>query len=126
MKLYIPEIGDEIILSEPWTFSLYSEHRNDGIGIVLGYVNEGRERFARWKCNDGRSGYHCYDVIEAAQITFPKGTKLKVDRIYIRKGNSEYSSLSFRISYHENKDLLKKRFWAKLEDVNSMNIDDKA
>ena len=125
MKLYIPEIGDELTLSESWTFSLYSEHRNDSVGIALGYAIPGG-RFAGWKCNSDKSGYRLFSVTIADKVTFPKGTKLKVDRIYIRKGNSEYSSLSFRISYHENKNLLKKRFWAKLEDVNSMNIDDKA
>lgn len=47
--------------------------------------------------------------------TLPKGTILEVDRIYIRQGNKECSSLTFKI---RRKKVL--RFWAKLQDVNNI------
>ena len=31
MKLYIPEIGDSLLLSKDWTFDLYHEYRNVGL-----------------------------------------------------------------------------------------------
>jgi hypothetical protein len=52
--------------------------------------------------------------------TFNSGTILKLDRIYIRKGNSDYSSVTF---YVKNGELKGQRFWAKLEEVNQMIIE---
>ncbi|QIG76173.1 hypothetical protein EVC24_152 [Rhizobium phage RHph_I4] len=66
-------------------------------------------------------------------VILPSETVLRVDRIYIRKGKSEYSSLTFYVvgSPHEalkpvktNKGFKqgRKRFWAKLEDVNNLAV----
>ena len=54
-------------------------------------------------------------------ITLKKGTILKIDRIYIRKGCSDFSSVTF---YVKNLDVSKKkkafRFWAKLDECNEI------
>jgi hypothetical protein len=67
-------------------------------------------------------------------VTLPTGTQLKVDRIYIRKGASDYSSLTFYIQQTSLPALQpvkkggkafskgRKRFWAKLADVNTMMV----
>lgn len=57
-----------------------------------------------------------------ANVSLPKWTILTVDRIYIRKWASWYSSISF---YAQHVDLGKKRvrFWAKLSDVNTIDCD---
>lgn len=58
--------------------------------------------------------------VEFAQVTLPKDTVLKIDRIYIRKGGADYDSLSF---FAEHPSLSgKKRFWAKLNDVNQIQF----
>lgn len=58
---------------------------------------------------------------QEADVTIFAGTTLSVDRIYIRKGSSEYSSLSFFIQYSPKKTYKKKpRFWAKLADCNKI------
>ena len=36
-KFYVPEIGDQIILSEDWKFNLYPETRNEELGKYFGY-----------------------------------------------------------------------------------------
>lgn len=69
--------------------------------------------------------------------TIPKGTILKVDRVYIRKGMADYSSVSFIIEDSPDVRLLNKkkaskfnvpcekpsvRFFAKLEDVNNLEF----
>ena len=59
-------------------------------------------------------------------VTLPKGTVLQVDRIYIRKGLDGFDSVSFRIAkgntiHPQGKAL---RFWAKLHDVNRIEIAD--
>lgn len=54
-------------------------------------------------------------------VTLPMGSILSVDRIYIRKGASDYSSISFYLKSHSTLQLKKKpRFWAKLEDCNNI------
>jgi hypothetical protein len=107
MKLFIPEIGDSFVLAKDWTFTLYSEYRNKAMFEALGieYGNSNRYRG---------------DLTET-EVTIPKNTVLSVDRIYIRKGNQEYSSLTF---YASGTEQFKKkvRFWAKLSDVNNIEF----
>lgn len=70
--------------------------------------------------------YWIEEIIEenerVATVSFPKGTILTVDRIYIRKWASDYSSISF---YAKHIELGKKRvrFWAKLNDVNNIDCE---
>jgi hypothetical protein len=68
-------------------------------------------------------------------VTIPAGTTLKVDRIYIRKGASDYSSITFFAEglgevevtqgWSNKKKVKKKalRFWAKLSDCNEIEIE---
>lgn len=62
-----------------------------------------------------------------ASVTLPKDTLLKIDRIYIRKGAEEYSSLTFIINslpVITGKPFSRKpRFWAKLSDCNNINFE---
>lgn len=54
-------------------------------------------------------------------VTLPLGTELTIDRIYIRKGMNDFSSLTFNINKIPN--ITKKnrlRFFASLEDVNKI------
>lgn len=64
---------------------------------------------------DGR-GDIAYYVAFWKNTSLPKGTVLTIDRIYIRKGAGEYSSLSFWALIPGDKKRF--RFWAKLDDVN--------
>lgn len=53
------------------------------------------------------------------KFTFPAETILTVERIYIRKGQEDYDSMSFRTRLN-NKSV---RFWAKLSDVNNIEFE---
>lgn len=53
------------------------------------------------------------------EVIFEKNTILKIDRIYIRKGNKDYSSISFWVKSGLYKGA---RFWAKLEDCNKIKF----
>ncbi len=55
------------------------------------------------------------------EVNIPKNSILKVDRIYIRKGNKDYSSISFY--WNDNPTKKKIRFWAKLDDCNNIECD---
>ena len=82
MKLYIPDLGERIRLIKPWTFNLYCERRNEKLLTEIGKPY----------------GYH-YPEKEPGPwpYTVPDGTLLDVDRIYIRKGGDDFSSVSFVI-----------------------------
>jgi hypothetical protein len=65
-------------------------------------------------------------------FTLPKGTVLKIERIYIRRGKKDYSSLTFNISEtthpflvsgKKNKKKGQMRFWATLNDVNNIDCE---
>ena len=107
MKLYIPEIGDKITLTADWRFQMTIERRND---VVTQYFLK-LESF-----RNSRDG-------EKFEIIIPAGTVLTIDRIYIRKGVSDFSSITFYIYESIYKDLKKARFWASLTDVNKIEYE---
>jgi len=76
------------------------------------------------------------NVSEKLNVTIPAGTILKVDRIYIRKGSKDYSSITFfanmpavelvrRQNFKKIKKERKKaiRFWAKLSECNEIEFE---
>lgn len=133
MKLFVPEIGNELRLLADWTFLLYNEDRNY---TLMEFTNDPRPRSYRGKSDT------------SLPCTIPVGAILKVDRVYIRKGLKDFSSLSFlwkgaatnpRLEEDQRWDrpsggyvpagtfhkVSKKpvRFWAKLDDVNKIECD---
>jgi hypothetical protein len=132
MKLYIPEIGSSIRLIADWTFDLYNESRNS---TLMEFTDDPREE--SWR-----------DKNPPLPCTIPAGSVLKIDRIYIRKGKGEYSSITFlwtgmrtdprkkkrfavaigltppvRTDYEVKIPARPVRFWAKLDDVNKIEFD---
>ena len=85
MIFFTPDIGTLLKLEEDWTFTLFLERRNIDLFEKLEQLNL-------------QSGTRKNKVID-----LPKGLVLKVDRIYIRKGLSQYSSISFKIPKPKNK-----------------------
>jgi hypothetical protein len=134
-QLYIPDIGDSIRLVADWTFNLYNEDRNSSLMEVIGDPRE-----TTWEGDKDFGTRLC---------TIPAGAILKVDRIYIRKGLSGYSSLTFlwkdmrtnskvvdrsitqvfgnnrgpTTYYQVKKPARPVRFWAKLDDVNRIEFE---
>ena len=183
-KLYIPEIGDSLELTEDWTFDLYAERRNVTLAAFFGFgiyreewvdlyhllkeppreysINYPSKDFfrrgffgksftyeerqaAHKKAEDESESYQAYlkayniwsqetlktSLGQKIKMTLPKGVVLVVDRIYIRKGMSEYSSISFLVkelgevpitNRWSGKVSKKKtqRFWVKLSDCNNI------
>lgn len=113
----IPSIGDKLEVAEDWTFHLYREHRNLALLQALGFVDQER----RYYYYAGRGNE------SAGEVTIPEGTRLTVDRIYIRKGAKEFDSITFildrktcsdeRIANTKGKPM---RFWVKLADINGV------
>ncbi len=135
MQLYIPSISDKITLTKNWTFPLYQESRNNNL---IQRLRPGAT--FSWTAKT-----------PSIMVTLEKGTTLRIDRIYIRKGKSEWDSITFAITHAPNDTKRKKgtpptqsyarpkeakipthdpnniyrlkgaRFWAKLTDVNQIN-----
>lgn len=125
MKLYIPEIGDSIKLITDWTFDLYNEGRNSSL---MEFIGDTRNTIGSW-----------HEKYGSITCTIPAGAQLKIDRIYIRKGIKDYSSITFlwkgkstepkveRYSYGDRSEYKiprrPVRFWAKLADVNNIECE---
>lgn len=137
MRMQIPSIGDRIRLTADWTFTLYAESRNESLGEATGHFTP-LKYYGRW--SNGRSsvgfrvddegirvgGYDDYERCSAvASITLPAGAILTIDRIYIRKGATEFNSLSFLVvnALAIFKKKGKVRFWAKLPEVNTIEFE---
>jgi hypothetical protein len=115
MKFYIPEIGDEIKLTKDWEFKVTREFRNKELEEK--YLPEKSK-----KLDPIGSRHDNYGEI-IGNVILPKGTVLSIDRIYIRKGASDYSSVTFIIrSEGKGKKI---RFFAKLQDCNNIEFESK-
>ena len=105
MELFIPDIGTILKLEQDWQFTLYQEYRNN----LFEKLDLKRET----------------QVVEV-----PKGTLVKVDRIYIKKGSSQFSSITFsipnvkskadKLNYPNNVTLGGSKFWVKLHECNGL------
>ena len=112
MVAFIPEIGTELENQEDWTFELYQEYRNGDV-----YLADGHE-------------HGSYYDLDSYTRTLPAGSRFAVDRIYVRKGNKEFSSVTLRILETTDAALVKAkgkrksfgRFWVKLADFNDANF----
>lgn len=130
MKLYVPAVGDKITLSEAWKFTLYHESRNSSL---LKFYVENENEINREKFLDKNHKYLVkYDA------TIPAGTELTIDRVYVRNKAStptghddDYDSLTFTCNLVDpkgspekigkfGKSSNRRRFWAKLNDVNNI------
>lgn len=131
MNLFIPPLGTEITLAEPWTFGLFREHRNETLIDMLGVTYPDQSGISYWDRQQ-----------QSVEVTLPVGAKLKVDRFYIKKGQGDYDSVTFflkgsaRPGYtntyrdYDGRERTYKvpkkpvRFWAKLADVNKIVMED--
>jgi len=141
MKLFVPEIGTKLKLTQPWQFKLYNERRNlkplqvwnlhKDPAFVQACSDRQQEHLKSGKYWGG-PGYqdaYLYDMEDYAwDCMLSADTVLQVDRIFIRKGMSGYSSLTFVVPETDDTALNtlsphKRRFWAKLDDVNNIECE---
>ena len=116
-SLYVPRLGDVLTLARDWSFSLYEEERNKKLfKELLPNVKIDWNALVRRKWTYPR-------IIPAHHnVTLPEGTKLRVNRLYVRKGQGGFDSLSFYVErLGKEKEFPKNKpyFWAKLDDCNT-------
>jgi hypothetical protein len=132
MKLFIPELGTQLQLTKAHSFKIEYEQRNNS--IIADYSPELWTEYQKldkdyWNIyyyfngtNRSRTLSEAYEALKKFKnekpcfITLPKNTVLEVDRIYIRQGSAQYSSVTFKI---RGKKVL--RFWLTLSDVNKID-----
>ena len=108
MNLFVPDIGTLLRLEEDWQITLYDEYRNSTLFKKLGLPRKNT-------------------VVE-----LPKNLVIKVDRVYIRKGLSQFSSLTFtcpkpknkkeKVEMPLNEEWSGTKFWVKLHECNCAQI----
>jgi hypothetical protein len=116
-KLAIPELGQKLLLQNDLEVEIYLEYRNEKF---LGQINpDWLLSSANRYYNSGRMPKH--------RVMLPAGTLLTVDRIYIRKGSSDYNSVTF--SHTRTDKALRSsrlptgRFWISLKQANELDVE---
>lgn len=110
-KLWIPVLKDVVKLVAPWTGRVMNETRN---GKFLEAVEESSVGTV-W----GWQGMNPH------QVTLPVGTVLEFDRIYIRQGNEDYNSVTWRVLAAPGlpKKVVGTRFWVHVNQANEMVVE---
>jgi len=137
MKMYIPELGDSLILSKPFKFTVGWEYRNislvnliNGRDVWKEFNNIARdfykslagpynEEASKKRRAELESKQQVFKSSLKLECSIPKGETLKVVRIYIRQGAANFSSVTFTWRPKGGKVV---RFWVTLADVNKMEI----
>lgn len=131
----IPTIGTRITLTEDWTFNLVAEGRNedfhDKVHLVVFEQGDDGYLYEIYKDKLGEDVKRRYSGVQKVdkETTLPAGTVLRVDRLYIKKNQGEFDSVTFicetlpgvEVKLKSGKKAAKVgRFWAKLRDVNNI------
>lgn len=138
MKIYIPRVGTQLVLSKKWSFNLYFDDSNHTMIEVFG----GKKRTplsSGWFTNGlrGLQPDHFVDgvipkvvqyekglipeclvkdgITPYIKVTLPIGTQLTVGRILMK---DIMDQVYFRVLSCPEERFSKKRFWASLDDIN--------
>ena len=79
--MFIPELGTKITNPADWRIEVIAEDRNKSLFEAQGMALPGWQSYGKPLFN----------------WTFPKDSIFQVDRIYVRKGNEAFSSISLLI-----------------------------
>jgi hypothetical protein len=110
MKLFIPSCGTSITLIKKWEFDLFEEYRNYTLYKII--TGKELDRYSSW------SRQNCF-----VKASLSAGTVLTIDRLYIKRSNNDYNSVSFIVKKTSLPKKGRLRFWAKLHDVNNIEFE---
>lgn len=155
-NIFIPPLGSVIQLQEDWHFYLHDESRNATVQTAINSFPPYRMRdpaLPSWRqlevperkiqVDASDWEYIPHPGIETShpdymywtgdwrrQMVFREGTDLKIERIYLRRGQKGYDSVTFRTNhwvselgdplFTASRKIKHLRFWAKLDDVNQI------
>ena len=113
MKFFVPPLKTVFRLKQTWNFELHYETRNETLWNLFsaipmeGYFNRLYSQRRRLRCD----------------VCLSPDDELTVDRIFIRKGSSEYNSVTFRGKVKYDGVYHNVRFWVPLSDVNGIEME---
>ena len=111
MRLFIPPLGTKLRLLRPWNFRLYCEPRNTRLWDLRYSPPSLMAIPVRFRKLNYRDTY--LDIDDT----------LIVDRVYIRQGQTMFNSVTFKGLVFHAGNYHKVRFWARLSDVNDMDVE---
>lgn len=120
-KIFIPVLKQKLKLEQDWTFPLYEEHRNETLWYAFGLTGSKPGGFCAYWANNNKKS-----------VTLPRDTILQVDRLYIKNGLNDYDSVTFKVlncplpqfnTSEMSRRKMKARFWAKLNDVQGLEVE---
>lgn len=114
VKLFIPKLGTEIVLTKDWKFTLMAERRNKRLWEL---VNDNPIPTRPM----GVPFNQCFRP--TTLVTLMTGSRLKIVRIHIQKDQQEHDSVTFRGKVDWMGVVRSVRFWARLDDVNNINYE---
>jgi hypothetical protein len=127
MNLFIPDIGTLLKLEQDWTFTLYSERRTESLMRIFSQETIPTDAQLNWNLQTIRQTLYKNQVVE-----LPRGLVIKVDRVYIRKGLSQFSSITFTVPKPKTKkekeemphnvNFASCKFWVKLHECNGVQF----
>lgn len=137
MILCMPTVGQKVRVldGQEWTFRLYQEYRNESLYTFVGKPLLPLHQRSFYDDYEGgqkayeaaRAGKAEYPPLKHIIVSLPGETVLTIDRIFLRKGNSEFDSISFILNgaklAGEKGVRARVRFWVKLEDVNTGRLE---
>jgi len=135
MKMLIPKIGTRVVLTQPWTFKLEDNYRNETFWKDC--HGEPKKQIYYYGYGPGATGptsnYQtsptptaiCTTVTHSAAIpidtTIPAGTVLYVESYHIQKGHTP--QLSLRIKKENKTKIPNGKFLAPVDDINKMEVE---
>lgn len=130
MKMFIPEIGTKIQLTENWNFTICSENANKSIIKKMAMpIDLSIARIRDYLLKQNRITQEEYDSNPyEINISLEKGTVLCIEKVNLRRAKglykTEYDSVSFRIPKKcgNPKQIESARFRVNLSDVNKINF----
>lgn len=131
--LQIPRLREELTLASDWEFDLHLESRNASLIELLEGRSLGWQDLYSQEWNPRKGEYEPTELgqLYPRRFLIPRGTRLRVERVYIRKGDEKYDSLTFKVMDSPDETLRDAkhgntkgpRFWAKVDDVNRMEVE---
>ena len=123
MQLFIPPLRTKLRLLEDWTFQLQNEYRNEKFWETI-FGEKCPPSLLRPDPIPPEKYSPYVDNEVRRPATLPAGTVLRVDRIYIRNGASDFDSVTFNLAIGAKTTFKTEgRFWVKLADANTMQVE---
>lgn len=154
-NIFIPPLGSIIELEKDWCFHLHDEARNNKLQLAINSFPPYRNRdphlpmwrqvsmadrkaevdASEWEYEPhsdmpADADYNYWSGTWTRAMVFREGTRLKFDRIYLRRGQKDFDSVTFTTNcwmsspgdplFTASRKLKSLRFWAKLDDVNQI------